>query len=366
MTNSSAPLDVLIIGAGQAGLALGHHLRRAGLNFLLTDAAPRVGHSWRSRYDSLVLFTPAKRDALPGLPFPGHPEHYPTKDEVADYLEEYVRTFGLPLELGTRVTRVGQVPGGFAVTTDRGVRHAHAVVVATGPFQTPFVPPVAGGLLSEVVQLHSSAYRNPAGLPQGHVLIVGSGNSGAQIAEELTRTHQVTLALGKWQPALPQRVLGRDLFDVLEPLGFFEVSASSPLGRVLRRRDPVIGTNVRRLARAGQLRVVPRVVGAQGRTVQTADGQQHEVDAVVWATGYRPDYGWLEVDVLDAGGRPLHDGGVTRVPGLYFLGLSWQRTRASALLGGVGQDAEAVAAHIARHLSSERLEAARGRTSAVT
>lgn len=203
----------------------------------------------------------------------------------------------------------------------RGRWSARAVVVATGPFQAPFVPACAGKLAPEIVQVHSSAYRNLAGLPPGRVLVVGSGNSGAQIAEDLTRTHDVTVALGRPQPALPQRLLGRDIFDVLAPLGFLDVPATSPLGRRLRQRDPVIGTDLRRLERAGRLRLASRVRDASGQALLTVDGRRLEVEAVVWATGFQPDYGWLDVPVLDERDHPVHEGGVTGVPGLSFLGL---------------------------------------------
>lgn len=173
--------------------------------------------------------------------------------------------------------------------------------------------------------------------------MVGSGNSGAQIAEELTRTHDVMVALGRKQPVLPQRLLGRDIFDVLDPLGFFDVPSTSPLGRQLRRRDPVIGTDLRRLERAGRLRLTSRIVDASGQALLTVDGRHLEVEGVVWATGFRPDYdGWLDVPVLDERGHPVHQGGVTGVPGVSFLGVPWQRTRGSALLGGVGRDAEVI------------------------
>ncbi|MFC3862471.1 flavin-containing monooxygenase [Deinococcus antarcticus] len=348
-------LDVMVIGGGQAGLAMGYVLQQAGVRFQILEASGRVGDAWRSRYASLVLFTPAKRDALPGLPFPGDPERYPTKDDVADYLEAYAREFALPVRLNTRVTGVRRVGGAFEVSTAREVRRTRAVVVATGPFQVPFIPSLAQGLAAEVVQVHSSAYQHPAQLPPGRVVVVGSGNSGAQIAAELARTHEVILALGRHQPQLPQRVLGRDIFDVLSVLGFFEVPTASWLGRFLRRRDPVIGTDIRHLARSGRVQLMARVTGAEGRTVRSMDGQLVEVDAVVWATGFRPDYRWLDVGVLDAQGRPRHVGGVGAVPGVYFLGLSWQRSRASALLGGVGRDAQALGTQVIHGLARGEL-----------
>lgn len=348
-------LDVMVIGGGQAGLAMGYVLQQAGVRFQILEASGRVGDAWRSRYASLVLFTPAKRNALPGLPFPGDPERYPTKDDVAEYLEAYARKFALPVMLNTRVTGVRRVGGAFEVRTAREVWRARAVVVATGPFQVPFIPSLAQDLAAEVVQVHSSAYQQPAQLPPGRVVVVGSGNSGAQIAAEVARTHEVTLALGRRQPHLPQRLLGRDIFDLLSLLGLFEVRAESWVGRFFRRRDPVIGTDLRHLARSGRVQLMARVTGAEGRTVRSMDGQLAEVDAVVWATGFRPDYRWLDVGVLDAQGRPRHAGGVGAVPGVYFLGLSWQRSRASALLGGVGRNAQALGTQVIRGLARGEL-----------
>lgn len=349
---SGALLDVLVVGGGQAGLALGHHLRRTSLRFLIVDAAPEVGHVWRTRYDSLRLFTPAKRDALPGLPFPGNPEHYPSKDEVADYLTEYVRVFHLPLRLGVRVTALAASGGGYAAETSAGILWARQVVVATGPFGTPWVPDFACHF--SLPQLHSSAYRRPTQLPPGRILVVGSGNSGAQIAEELTLTHEVTLALGRPQPFLPQRVLSRDVFDWAEKVPLFDAPVTAPLGHLLRWWDPVIGTNAQALARRGRLTFRPRADGGVGHTVHFQDGSAAVFDGVVWATGYRPDYGWLHVPVLDDQGRPRHARGVTAAPGLYFLGLSWQHTRRSALLGGVREDA----AFIARRVEADHRDRA--------
>jgi len=333
-------LDVIVIGGGQSGLAAGYFLQQEGLSFRILDAGLRTGDSWRSRYDSLVLFTPAKRDALPGLAFPGEPEHYPTRDEVAEYLEAYVKAFNLPVEYASPALRVQATPSGFETTTPQGHWTARAVIVATGPFQSPFLPALAQKLTPEVIQLHTSAYRNPTDLPPGRVLVVGSGNSGAQIAKELSHTHQVTVAQGRPQPALPQRLFGRDIFDVLSCLGLLKVDVTSRLGQFLKRRDPVIGTDLRALCRAGQLQLAQRIVDTAGRALITQDGHRLEAGAVVWATGFRPNYSWLDVDVLDDRGYPLQVGGLTAVPRMLFLGLPWQRTRGSALLGGVGQDAQ--------------------------
>lgn len=338
--------DVTVIGGGQAGLAMGQALQTSGLRFQILDAHSRVGDAWRQRYDSLVLFTSARRSALPGLPFPGDPERYPTKDEVADYLEAYAQRFALPVHLNMPVTQVRPVDGGFEVQTPHGLQLTRTVVVASGPFQTPHIPRFASHLAPQVVQMHSSAYRNPAQVPPGHVVVVGGGNSGSQIAVELARTHQVSVSLGHAPFTLPQRVLGRDIFDVLERLKLLNVSSASRLGQFLRARDPVIGTSLRTQARAGRVRLLRRVVKAEGRQLYTDRGEAHPVDAIVWATGFRPDSAWLPAEVTDSQGRPQHIEGVSPLPGLVFLGLSWQRSRASALLGGVGDDAAGLAQHL--------------------
>ncbi len=332
-------LDVLVVGAGQAGLALGRHLQRQGVRFLLVDAGARIGDVWRSRWNSLRLFTAAEHDSLPDLPFPAPAGSYPGKDAVADYLESYARTFGLPVRLNTRVTRLTQADGVFTAGTTSGPLTARQVVVATGPFCAPRIPDLAAGLAPEVAALHSSAYRRPEDLPEGRVLVVGAGNSGVQIAEELAGTgRSVSLAISSRPRTVPQRPLGRDLFWWLTRTGLLRTPVDSRLGRRLRDRELVIGTTWRRLAGRG-VRLLPRAVSAIGRTVALADGTTTVVDAVVWATGFRVDVGWLDVAGAVADGTPVHVRGVSPVPGLFFLGLPWQHTRGSALLGFVGKDA---------------------------
>jgi putative flavoprotein involved in K+ transport len=332
-------LDVLVIGAGQAGLALGRELQRRQARFLLVDAGDRIGKVWRSRWDSLRLFTAGEHDGLPDLPFPAATGTYPGKDAVADYLEDYVRTFALPVRLGTRVTRLHRADGLFVAETTTGPLTARQVVVATGPFSAPRIPEPATGLSPDVVQLHSSAYRRPEDLPRGRVLVVGAGNSGVQIADELAATGRtVSLAIGSRPRAVPQRPLGRDLFWWLTRTGLIRASVDSRLGRRFRDRELVIGTTWRRLAQRG-VALLPRAVSATGSTVALADGTSTEVDAVVWATGFGADFGWLDVPGAVVDGAPVHVRGVSSVPGLSFLGLPWQHTRGSALLGFVGEDA---------------------------
>jgi putative flavoprotein involved in K+ transport len=335
----SAPLEVLVIGAGQSGLSMAWHLARRGVRFLVIDAAPEIGHSWRIRWDSLRLFTPAGYDGLPGEGFPGAPDSYPTKDQVADYLAGYADRQAFPILTDTRVTRLVPYDGGLAAHTTQGILYARRVVVATGAFQVPLLPKIDGAF--SIPAEHSSEYRRPSDLPQGRVLVVGGANSGLQIAAELVRSREVVLAAGANPPAVPQRLLGRDLFWWLTRLGLMDKGTDSRLAKRMRARgDLVVGTN-RKTLRAAGVDLRPRLVGASGRSASFADGSSVDVDSVVWATGFRPDYSWIDAPaVTDGAGMPRHDGGRSlAVPALWFLGLPWQRTRGSALLGFVQRDA---------------------------
>ena len=346
-------LDTIVIGGSQAGLAAARHLARHGRRFLVLDAGERVGDAWRTRWDSLRLFTPARYSGLPDLPFPAAPYHLPTKDEVADYLERYVEHFALPVRLGARVTavrRAGGIAGaaaGFEVESGAGTLHASNVVVATGAFQRPRVPAFATALDPRILQLHSSGYRAPSVLPGGDVLVVGAGNSGAQIALELAATRRVLLA-GRDTGRLPRRFLGRDVYDWIWPT-VMRASAESRVGRRLRARmhhgDPLIGIDRGELRRAGIERA-GRVVGVRDGLPLLDDGRTPAVAAIVWCTGFGPGFEWIELPVLDAEGRPRHRRGVTDVPGLYFVGLRFQTHVASPLLGGVGRDAREVVEHL--------------------
>jgi putative flavoprotein involved in K+ transport len=348
-------VDVLVIGAGQAGLAVGWHLREQGItSFLLLDAGPEVGHMWRSRWDSLRLFTPAEYDALPGTPFPAPAGTYPTKDEVADYLRGYAAAFELPVRLNTRVTRLTKTGDTFHADTSTGPITAGQVVIATGPFQTPAVPTLARHLAADVVQLHSADYRNPDQLPEGPVLVVGAGNSGLQIAAELAATRPVTVAVGTRPPMLPQRLFGRDLFWWLSRLGLITKTADSRLARRLQKKgDLVIGTRWRNLARLG-IQVRPRLDDVDLSTAMFADGTVTTVAAVVWATGYRSDYSWLDIPGAVDDDKVANVRGITAIPGLSVLGLPWLHTRGSALLGYVKDDAAWLASHIRVDLAAAR------------
>lgn len=340
MQASQPDLDVLVIGAGQAGLAAGYHLRETGVRYELLDGFPRVGDSWRRRFDSLLLFTPRSYSALPGLSLGGDADGYPDKDEIADYLEAYAARFRLPVRAGTRVTRLAREDGVFVATTPDARIRARSVIVATGAFQRPRVPPIASGFGPDVRQLTPDSYRNPSGVPAGTVLVVGDGATGRQIALELARTHRVVLSTGRRRRPSRERLLGRSIFWWLDRLGVLRASRDSLVGRRLMAADPFPGRglDLPRLA-AGGVGVEARLTAAEGRTATFANGRSTEVESVIWATGYRDDTDWLAIPGAVHAGAFVERRGVSPVPGLFFVGRSWQWTRGSALLAGVGDDA---------------------------
>src|SRR5215213_2358958 len=349
MTENAPEHDVLIIGGGQAGLAMGSRLKETSFRYRIVERHPRVGDSWRNRYASLVLFTPRAYSALPGLAVPGDPEGFPTKDEMADYLEAYAERFELPVAPGTGIRRLERTEGGFRATTEAGEPiDSRAVVLATGAFQRPAIPPVSKGLSDEVTQLAPEDYRTPGQLVAGRVLVVGDGATGRQIALELTDNHEVLLAAGRHRRVSPDRILGKSVFWWMDKLAILRASRESPIGRYLRKADPFPGKHLEldKLQQRG-VDVGGRVVQAEGKRVTLADGKVAEVDAVVWATGYRDDTDWVAIpEVNDAQGIFMHYRGVSPLPYLCFVGRSWQWTRGSALFAGVGQDAAYLTDHL--------------------
>jgi len=357
-----ARYDTVVIGGGQAGLAVGQQLAARDCDFVILDAERRIGDTWRRRWDSLRLFTPAAYSGLPGMPFPAPPSHLPDKDEVADYLERYAERFELPVRHGARVTSLAWDGDRYVASAGDTRFEADNVVVATGPFQRPDVPALAAALATDVHQLHSSRYRSPFDLPDGPALVVGAGPSGAQIALELARFRKVWLA-GRDTGHLPRRLLGRDLFDWLWP-AMTRATADTRLGRRVRARagrggDALIGIPERSLADAG-VRRVGRLTDVRGGLPVCADGGRGTVlqpRVVVWCTGFAPDHSWIALPVLDERGSPRHRRGVVAdAPGLFFLGLRFQHRMTSSLLGGVGADAAFIADQVARRV--ERMESA--------
>ena len=352
-------LEVIVVGGGQAGLAIGHFLAQQGRRFTILEAAEEPAATWRARWDSLKLFTPVRYSGLPGLPFPGDPDSYPGRDDVSSYLTEYARHFALPVVLGSRVRSVRRPEDRYRVDLEDCTYTTDQVVIATGPFQVPFVPAIADDLGQDVFQLHSTQYRAPGEFPDGPVLVVGGGNTGFQIAEELSATREVHLSIGSRQTPLPQRILGRDLFWYLEKTGLIRRSTDTRIGRRLEGRDTLIGSNPRTLRKRHEVRLHPRAIEASGGTIRFSDGSELDANAVIWATGFRHDHAWIDAPIFDDQHRVVHRRGVTDSPGLYFLGLSWQHTRGSALIGWVGDDAAYIADQIKTfHLNRPNLAAA--------
>ena len=350
--------DTVVIGGGQAGFAAGYYLKKQGRDFVILDAGERIGDAWRERWDSLRLFTPVAYDGLPGMPFPAPRGYYPTKQEMADYLEEYAWRFGLPVRLGRRVRSLFRCDGGYLLLVGEECYMAENVVVATGPYNTPRIPDFAGHLDPSIFQIHSSVYRNPEQLPEGGVLVVGAGNSGAEISVELAAGRRTYLS-GRDTGWAPAGLLRSRLFWWL----IDRITADTRFGRRgekfdRRRGTPLIGLKPEDIARAGVERV-PRVEGVVGGKPELADGRVLEVESVVWATGFKPDFGWIELPIFDEDGYPIHHRGAAKgVPGLYFVGLPFQHTFASAVVGGVGKDARYVVDHLASQAAKRGHESA--------
>ncbi|MEO9227200.1 MAG: NAD(P)-binding domain-containing protein [Gemmatimonadaceae bacterium] len=349
--------EAVVVGAGQAGLSVGYHLATRGVDFTVLSDESQIGDNWRRRWDSLRLFTPARYSGLPGMPFPSSPEHLADKDEVADYFERYAERFDIPVRLGSRVRRLTFNGERFqlSIVGSDTVIEAANVVVATGAFQAPRTPAIAASLSSSIHQLHSSAYRNPFELPDGSVLVVGAGNSGAQIALELSRYRKVWLS-GRDTGHLPRRLFGWDLFDWLWPV-LARVTTDTRFGRWLRETtkrggDALIGIPARTLLEAGITRV-PRLDGQRGGLPVCA-GRVIEPRVIIWCTGFAPDYKWIELALFDDEGYPRHErGSLVDAPGLHFVGLRFQHRLISSLMGGVGDDAAHIASRVAARCEAE-------------
>ncbi|HEX7005269.1 MAG TPA: NAD(P)-binding domain-containing protein [Trueperaceae bacterium] len=365
---SAREIGTVVVGAGQAGLALGYQLSRRGVSFVILEANSRIGDSWRRRWDSLRLFTPARYDGLPGLPFPARPDYFPTKDEMADYLEAYAARFALPVETGTRVQKIRRVDDGYLVETAEQTYRARDVVVAMSNYQRPHVPDFAREIDDDILQIHSSAYCNPDQLRPGPVLIVGAGNSGSELARELARTRPTALA-GAGTGQLPFRIESRLAHAIFIPLVlkllFHRVlTVNTPVGRRVRRKvvnrgGPWIRVKESDLARAGVERL-PRVTGAKLGLPLLADGSTRRPANIVWCTGFRPDLSWLDLPIEMAGHEPRHVGGsVPGLPGFYFVGLHFQHALSSAMIQGVGRDAARIAQRIARSHGTGQRQAIR-------
>ncbi len=346
--SNNTHIDVIVVGGGQAGLSVGYHLKRRGLRFLILDASDRIGDAWRKRWDSLRLFTPAKFSSLDGMAFPTHPDHFPTKDEMADYLEAYAARFELPVLSGVRVTRLSRQATGYRVEAGERVFEADQVVVAMANHQSAWAPEFAKELDPDIVQLHSKAYRNPSQLKPGPVLLVGAGNSGAEIAQELSSSHDVSVSgpsTGEL-PFQPSSYLGRLFLArlVLRVLFHRILTIKTFVGRlarpaILRSGAPLIRVKSKALQKYGVKRVPRTVKVEDGRPVME-DGQALDVQNVIWCTGYRTGFSWIDLPIIDDRGEPLHEAGVVPdAPGLFFVGLHFLFSLSSEMIHGVGRDA---------------------------
>jgi putative flavoprotein involved in K+ transport len=347
--------ETVIVGGGQAGLTVGYHLSKRGRPFVILDANERIGDAWRTRWDSLRLFTPARFNGLPGWRFPAPALSFPTKDEMADYLEAYAARFGLPVRTGAGVDRLSRQGERFVLTAGGSRFEAEHVVVAAGSHQTPKVPAFAAELDPDIVQLHSIEYRNPSQLREGGVLVVGAGNSGAELAFEVCRTHPTWLS-GKPAGQIPVRHgpnTARFIFPIVRFVGHHVLTLRTPIGRkarpkVLASADPLIRVKLKDLAAAG-VEQVPRTVNVEDGRPVLEDGRVLDVANVIWCTGFREAFPWIDLPIFGDDGRPVHERGVAvGAPGLYFAGLMFQFAKSSDVLPGIGRDAKYVAKHIAR------------------
>lgn len=348
-------IDTVVIGGGQAGLAAGYHLKQRDVPFVILDANRRVGDAWRNRWDSLRLFTPARYSGLPGMAVPGSPSSYPSKDDMADYLEDYARHFELPVRLGVEVERLRRVGERFEVVCGDGSLLARNVIVATGPYHHPRIPEFASELDGGIRQLHSGEYRRPDQIRDGGVLVVGAANSGAEIALDLAPHQEVWLS---GRPAGHEPTRAGSAFDRLfTPLMWFAATrvlrVDTPIGRKVRDQflDPPRGIPLGRVREkdfvAAGIERVPRTEGVRGGYPLLEDGRVLEVSNVVWCTGFRPGFDWIDLSLPTHNGIPIHDRGIVEsCPGLYFLGLMFLYSLSSALVGGVGRDAEYLVDHL--------------------
>lgn len=351
MSHEPEHVETIVIGGGQAGLSVGYQLTRRNCPHVILDASERIGDSWRNRWDSLRLFTPARYNGLAGMPFPASPYYFPTKDEMADYLESYAEHFTLPVRSGVKVERLSRNGNRFCIEAGDQIYEADNVVVAMSNFQNPRIPPFAEDLDPSLVQLHGSEYRSPSQLRDGGVLVVGAGNSGAEIAIEVVRNRPTWLA-GRDVGQIPFDIngfLGRHLLVRMVLRGLFHrvLTVNTPIGRkarptILSQGGPLIRTKRKHLAKAG-VEFVPRVAGVKAGKPELDDGRTLDVSNVIWCTGYHPGFSWIDLPIHGEQ-EPQHERGiVTTHPGLYFVGLEFLYSLSSIMVHGLERDAERIA-----------------------
>ncbi len=351
--------DFVVIGAAQAGLSIAYELKKRDFNFIVLDKENEIGASWLNRWDSLRLFSPTEFNHLKGLDFPAPKGHYPSKYEVADYFKQYAEKFNFPIQLNTLVQKVEKTtPKSFLVHTQKEHYKTKNVVVATGPFHIPYTPRFNRFLSEEIVQLHSNYYQRPNQLQQGAVMVVGAGDSGFQILDEVSQdiNRKVYYSGDTKVGTLPQEFLGKTLWWWFTKTGFLKVSKNSSLGKLISKgRQPVIGTDVKEILARPNVTCVGRCLDAEDNLIETEKHTLNDVKNIVWATGYRPNFEWIEGLELDKDNYPKQKRGVSSMKSLYFIGLPWLHTRGSATLGGIKEDADFLRAYFEKDLLQNAL-----------
>ncbi len=348
MEKRTISTEVVVIGGGQAGLVIGYYLQQLQKRFVILDAGEAIGQSWRNRYDSLKLFTTAPFNGLAGMRFPGSYTYFPTKDEVADYLQRYASHFRLPVLLQQPVKEVTKSGNVYFVETPDTVYEAEQVVICTGAFQKPDIPRFSQFISPGINQLHSSQYRNSSQLQAGKTLIVGGGNSGFQIAEELVKQGRQVYFSSRG--SLTSASNNPWLISFLFHTGLIHASKYSLAGKKLHAKpEPVMSSNFKQVLNNPNVKIVGATLTASAESIKCEKGTLQDVANIIWATGFQPDYDWLRVPVLDENGVPQQMRGVTQSAGLYFLGLPWMHSRSSGLLGGVSRDAAFLSKEIEKY-----------------
>lgn len=334
--------DTIVIGAGQAGISVGYYLKKSKQKFIILDKSHEVGESWKNRYDSLVLFTSRMYSSLPGMQLEGDKHGLPSKNEIAAYLKKYVERFEIPIQLRTEVISVQKLKNYFLIRTSREEYQTKNLVMAAGPFHTPNIPSISRDVADHIHQLHSSQYKHSKQLAPGNVLVVGGGNSGAQIAVELSKERVTYLACSNKPAYFPLWIGKRSIFWWFDKLGVLHASHTSILGKFIQKKgDPIFGYELKHAIRQKKIILKQRVIAGKQNEIIFKDSSSLEVNNIIWATGFKNPLCWMKIEgVLDKEGRIIHHRGVSAVEGLYFIGLPWQHRRGSALLQGVGNDAE--------------------------
>ncbi|MEG7357377.1 NAD(P)/FAD-dependent oxidoreductase [Bacillus inaquosorum] len=340
--------DNIVIGAGQAGISIGYYLKQSNQKFIILDKSYEVGESWKDRYDSLVLFTSRMYSSLPGMHLEGEKHSFPSKNEIVAYLKKYVERFDIPIQLRTEVISVLKLKNHFLIKTNGEEYQTKNLIIATGPFHTPNIPSISKDLANNINQLHSSQYKNSKQLVPGNVLVVGGGNSGAQIAVELSKERVTYLACSDKLVYLPLLVRKKSIFWWFDKLGILSASNTSILAKFIQKKgDPIFGYELKHAIKQKEIILKTRVIAGKQNEIIFKDSSSLEVNNIIWATGFSNPLSWIKIkDVLDKEGRIIHHRGVSPVEGLYFIGLPWQHRRGSALLQGVGNDAEYIVKQI--------------------